>query len=58
MLYLTFFVGQNDSDVRVMLDKENNDGANDAGRLTVVPVPNCSRMSSKSGLAAASRGQG
>ena len=45
-------------DVRRMVDKENNDGGNDAERLTVVPVPNCPRTSSKSGLAAASRGQG
>ena len=53
-----FFVGRNDSDVRMMVDKEKDDGGNDAERLTVVPVPNCQRTSSKSGLAAASRGQG
>ena len=57
-LIFDFFVGRNDSDRRRMVDKENNDGANDAERLTVVPVPNCPRTSSKSGLAAASRGQG
>ena len=55
---LTFFVGRNDSDRGMMVKKENNDGGNDAERLTVVPVPNCPRTSSKSGLAAASRGQG
>ena len=55
---LTFFVRRNDSDRRMMVEKENNDGGNDAERLTVVPVPNCPRTSSKSRLAAASRGQG
>ena len=57
-LMFDFFVGRNDSDVRMMVDKEKDDGGNDAERLTVVPVPNCPRRSSKSGLAAASRGQG
>jgi len=52
------FFGRNDSDARMMVDKEKDDGGNDAEQLTVVPVPNCPRTSSKSGLAAASRGQG